>query len=73
MGTSSKSLVTFLAGAAAATVATILFKAGSGQRAKSSFSKKFRGIYEAKSPDWMDEIGASARTSTKKFRERIGL
>ncbi|GAB3335290.1 hypothetical protein GCM10027429_17450 [Marivirga atlantica] len=77
MSTASKSFVTFLAGAAAATAAAIFLKSENGRKVKDTVSDRFRknvrGIRDVKSPDWMDELGDSARTTTKKFKERIGL
>ncbi len=77
METSNKSFVTFLAAATAAAAAAIFLKSDNGKKVKNSFTKAInehvRGIRNIKSPDWMDDLGLTAKTTTNKFKERIGL
>ncbi|MFQ3214285.1 MAG: hypothetical protein ACJAT1_001451 [Marivirga sp.] len=77
MSTASKSFFSFLAGAAAATAAAMYFKSENGRKVtntvSNSFRKNIRGVHDANLPDWLDDLEMSAKKTTVKFKERIGL
>lgn len=77
MSTASKSFFTFLAGAAAATAAVMYFKSENGRKVANTVSKSFkrnvRGIQDANLTDWIDDLEASTKRTSAKFKERIGL
>jgi hypothetical protein len=77
MSTASKSFFTFLAGAAAATAAAMYIKSENGRKVSNtvsnSFKKNIRGIHDTNLTGWLDDIETSAKKTTVKFKERIGL
>jgi hypothetical protein len=77
MSSSSKSIFSFLAGAAAVVAAGAFLSSKNGKKVTRTVTDRLRNIKrhtdDGLNSDWLNDLGDSAKHSAKSFREKMKL
>lgn len=75
MGTTSKSIFTFLAGAATAVSVSMFLKSNAGIKFRQSFANRLKNMSkstnEGSNSDWITELEENAINSAKRFKSNV--
>lgn len=75
MGTTSKSIFTFLAGAATAVSVSMFLKSKTGIKVRQNFANGLRNMNkkadEGSNSDWINELEENAINSAKRFKSKV--
>ncbi|GAA5039535.1 hypothetical protein GCM10011506_38880 [Marivirga lumbricoides] len=75
MGTTSKSFITFLAGAATAVTVGMFLKSETGKKFRQNFANQLKNISnktnEGFNSDWITELEENAINSAKRFKSKV--